>query len=169
MIFLIILIFLITNSFANEASGIKNLIIIKELKRYDNLVLLDANKKQIDLNNYRGNLILLNFWATWCAPCKDEMPSLNFLQKNDKLSNLKIFPINVGQEKVEKAKKFFRDLEINNLGLYFDNQMNLAKKFSLRGIPTSIFLNKEGEEFARVIGSTDFQNKEFLDWLSSFN
>ena len=47
--------------------------------------------------------------------------------------------------------------------------MNLAKKFSLRGIPTSIFLNKEGEEFARVIGSTDFQKKEFLDWLSSFN
>ena len=77
------------------------------------MVLLDANKKQIDLNNYRGNLILLNFWATWCAPCKDEMPSLNFLQKNDKLSNLKIFPINVGKEKIEKAKKFFRDLEIN--------------------------------------------------------
>ena len=51
-------------------------------------------------------MILLNFWATWCAPCKEEMPSLDLLQANKNLDNLKIFPINVGQDNTEKAKIF---------------------------------------------------------------
>ena len=113
-------------------------------------------------------MILINFWATWCAPCKEEMPSLDKLQTNEKLINLKIFPINVGQDKTDKAQNFFKDLEIKNLEIYF-NIINLAKKFSLRGIPTSILINKNGEEFARIVGSIDFNDDKFVDWLSSYN
>ena len=69
MRFLIIFIFLITNSFANEARDIKNLIINTEQKKYDGLTFLDEKNTQLNLNDYQGNLILLNFWATWCAPC----------------------------------------------------------------------------------------------------
>ena len=83
--------------------------------------------------------------------------------------NLKIFPINVGQDKVDKAEVFFKDLGIKNLELYFDNSINLAKKFALRGIPTSILINKNGEEFARIIGSTNFNDDIFIDWLSTYN
>ena len=97
------------------------------------------------------------------------MPSLDLLQKKKILNNLKIFPINVGQEKIEKTEKFFKDLKIRNLDLYFDNQITLAKKFALRGIPTTIILNKDGEEFARIIGSIDFTDVKFIDWLSSYN
>ena len=103
----IIFIILMSNSFANEIIDIKNLVINKELKKYDSLTFLDAKNKQINLNNFEGNLILLNFWATWCAPCKKEMPSLDLLKNNENLDNIKIFPINVGQENVEKASKFF--------------------------------------------------------------
>ena len=67
---LIIFIFLITNSLASEISNIKNLVINKELKKYEDLTFLDSTKKQINLEDFKGNLILLNFWATWCAPCK---------------------------------------------------------------------------------------------------
>mgnify|MGYP003325539806 CR=1 FL=1 len=74
-----IFIFLMSNLFAAEATDIKNLIINKELKKYDGLTFLDAKKNQIDLNEFQGNLIILNFWATWCAPCKREMPSLEKL------------------------------------------------------------------------------------------
>ena len=73
---LIILIFLISNSSANEASGIKNIVINKDLKKYEDLTFLDDKNNQIDLNDYKGNLILLNFWATWCAPCKEGISSL---------------------------------------------------------------------------------------------
>ena len=169
MRFLIIFIFLITNSYANEVPDIKNLIINKELKKYDSLTFLDTKNTQLDLKDFKGKLILLNFWATWCAPCKEEMPSLDLLQSNKNLKNLKIFPINVGKDNIEKASKFFKDLKIKNLDVYFDSPVTLAKKFSLRGIPTSILLNKDGLEFARIVGSIDFEDKKFIKWLSEYN
>ena len=169
MRFLIIFIFLISNSFANEAKDINNLVINKELIKYDNITFINHKNKQVNLKDYKGKLVMLNFWATWCAPCKEEMPSLDLLQNNESLSNLKIFPINVGQEKIQKTLNFFEDLEIKNLNLYFDMPITLAKKFRLRGIPTTIIFNKKGEEFARIIGSTDFGDKKFIDWLSSYN
>ena len=132
MRFLIIFIFLLSNSFANEVTNIKNLVINKELKKYDGLTLIDTKNRQFNLNDYQGNLILLNFLATWCVPCKKEMPSLDLLQVNKNLNNLKIFPINVGQDNIEKASKFFEDLEIKHLKLYFDSPITLAKKFGLR-------------------------------------
>ena len=169
MRFLIIFIFLVSNSFADEALDIKNLVINKNLKKYESLTFLDDKNNKIDLNDYKGNLILLNFWATWCAPCKEEMPSLDSLQSHEDLNNLKIFPINVGQDNTEKVYKFFKDLEINNLEIYFDSPITLAKTFGLRGIPTSILFNKEGLEFARIIGSTDFEDENFIEWLRKYN
>ena len=166
---LIIFIFLITNSFAEEVFDIKNLIINKELKKYDNLSFLDDKNNQINLDDLNGNLILLNFWATWCAPCKEEMPSLDNLQSNKNLNNLKIFPINIGKDNLKKALEFFEDLEITNLNIYFDNPSTLAKTFSLRGVPTSILINKDGYEFARIMGSIDFGDKKFIKWLAVYN
>ena len=166
---LIIFIFLISNSFANEASDIKNLIINKDLKKYDGLTFLDTQNNQLNLNDFKGNLILLNFWATWCAPCKEEMPSLDLLQGQKKLDNLKIFPINFWQDNLENSIKFFENLEIENLKIYFDSPITLAKKFGLRGIPTSILFNKDGFEFARIVGSIDFNEKKFIDWLANYN
>ena len=169
MRFLVIFIFLISNTFANETPNIKNLIINKELKEYTNLTFLDDQNNQLNLSNYKGNILLLNFWATWCVPCKEEMPSLDLLKSNKDLNNLKIFPVNVGQDNIKKAKKFFDDLDIKNLDLYFDENINLTKKFGLRGIPTSILINKNGKEFARIIGSIDFNEEKFIQWLKNYN
>ena len=166
---LIIFIFLLSNSFASEITHLKNLIINEELKKYDDLTFLDAENKQLNLSDFNGNLILLNFWATWCAPCKEEMPSLDLLQANKNLNNLKIIPINVGQDNIENTLKFFDELKIKNLNIYFDSPITLAKRFKLRGIPTSILFNKKGEEFARIIGSIDFEDEEFILWLQNYN
>jgi len=166
---LILLIFLMSNSFANEVLDIKNLVIHKELKKYDSLTFLNAQKDQLNLDDYKGNLILLNFWATWCLPCKEEMPSLDLLQENKNFDNLKIFPVNVGQENFEKISNFFDDLKIENLKIYFDSPITLAKKLGLRGIPTTILVNKDGLEFARIVGSINFNDKKFVDWLKKYN
>ena len=166
---LIIFIFLVSNSFANEVWGIKNLVISEEFKKHGDITFFDTKKNLINLNDYKGSLIILNFWATWCAPCKEEMPSLDFLAVNENLDNLKIFPINVGKDKIENAEKFFNDLNIKNLELYFDAPVTLAKKFSLRGLPTSIIFNKQGLEFAKIIGSIDFKDEKFIEWLSQYN
>ena len=164
---LILFIFFFSNAFSNEIPDIKNLVINKELKTYDNLSFLNAKKEEVYLNDFNGKLVMINFWASWCAPCKEEMPSLDSLQENLSLDNLKIFPINIGQDNIENSKNFFIDLDIKNLSIYFDNPVTLAKNFSLRGIPTTIIFNKKGEEFARVIGSIDFNDTKFIDWLKS--
>jgi len=97
------------------------------------------------------------------------MPSLDNLQANISLNNLKIFPINISQESLSKVESFFKELNIKNLDIYFDGPIALAKKFSLRGIPTSILFNKEGKEFARIIGPIDFNDEKFINWLKFYN
>tara|TARA_Y100000992_G_C21210013_1_gene464949 strand:- start:387 stop:866 length:480 start_codon:yes stop_codon:yes gene_type:complete len=158
-----------SNSFANEVIDIKNLVINKKLKKYDGLTFFNDKNEQLNLKEFKGKLVMLNFWATWCAPCKEEMPSLDLLQTHENLDNLKIFPINVGKDGVEKSVSFFEDLQIKNLEIYFDPPITLAKKFSLRGIPTSILFDKDGLEFARIIGSIDFGDENFIKWLSNYN
>ena len=169
MRFLILFIFLTTNVFANDVSEIKNIVIHKDLKVYDNVIFLDKNDKKINIKEFNGNLLLLNFWATWCEPCKEEMPSLDRLQINENLSNLKVFAINISQENKKKVDNFFKDLNIKNFDPYFDTPTTLAKTFSLRGVPTSILIDKDGKEFARIIGSIDFDDKIFINWLKTYN
>jgi len=168
---LIIFIYLITTNFsyALEKPDIKNLVLIKNPKIYKDVTFKDINQKDINLDDFKGKLLILNFWATWCAPCREEMPSLDDLQSNTKLNNLKIFPINIGQEDISKSEFFFKELNIKNLDIYIDAPITLAKKFSLRGVPTTILFNKEGKEFARVMGSMDFNDKEFINWLKLYN
>ena len=169
MRFLILFIFLTTNVFANDVSEIKNIVIHKDLKVYDNVIFLDKNDKKINIKEFNGNLLLLNFWATWCKPCKEEMPSLDRLQVNQNLSNLKIFAINISQESKKKVDSFFEDLNIENLDPYSDAPTTLAKTFSLRGVPTSILIDKDGKEFARIMGSIDFNDQIFINWLKTYN
>ena len=148
MKFLMIFIYIIICgfSFAVDKPNIKNLIIVKNQKNYKEVTFRDKNQKIVDLYDYKGKLVLLNFWATWCTPCKEEMPSLDRLKKDVRLDNLEIFPINIGQESLSKSKKFM-----------------------LRGVPTTVLFNKEGKEFARIIGSIDFSDKAFIDWLKLYN
>ena len=169
MRFLILFIFLISNALADQVPNIKNIIVNKELKTYDNIAFLDINKKTINLADYKGSLILLNFWASWCAPCKEEMPSLDELKLNAGLNNLEIFPINIGRDNIKKSEKFFKDLNIKNLDIYFDNPETLAKDLNLRGVPTTIFFDKNGKEFARIIGSINFGDREFIKWIKKYN
>ena len=166
---LILFTFLITNALGNELPDLKNLVVHKIPKIYDNIIFLDDENKEINIQNLESQLSVLNFWATWCEPCKEEMPSLNRLQVNKKVKNLKIYPINISKESLNKVNSFFAELGIDNLEPYFDNPSTLAKTFSLRGIPTTILLNFKGEELARIIGSIKFDDENFINWLKNLN
>ena len=169
--FLIVIFYLLSTaiSYSTEQPNFKNLIVYSEAKKLKNIEFKNNFNEIIRLNDYRGKLVILNFWATWCAPCREEMLYLDKLQSINKLENLKIFPINVGKEKIEKVEKFFLELKIENLDLYFDDSAKLANSFFLIGIPTSIIINKKGEEFARIMGPIDFTDKKFVEWLSKYN
>ena len=154
---------------ADQKLDIKNLKIHKEPKKVNDIMFKNSEDITISLENFKGKLVVINFWATWCAPCREEMPSLDILQSNKNFQDLIVLPINVGKENKEKAKKFFNDLQIKNLKLYYDNSVKLANTFSLIGLPTTIFIDKDGDEFARIIGSVDFGDQNFIKWLSNYN
>ena len=153
----------------NEDVPLNNIAINQTPKPILPIIFEDFLGNEINLKNYYGKLIIINFWATWCAPCREEMPSLDKLQIDEELENLKIFPINVGQEKISKSEDFYKDYKIKNLDIYHDQSLNLPNKFLLRGLPTTIFIDKNGLEFARAVGSIDFQNEKFINWLKKYD
>jgi len=153
----------------NEDVPLNNMVINEIPKTISSLIFEDFLGNEINLKDYHGKLVIINFWATWCAPCKKEMPSLDNLNKDSNFKNLKVFPVNVGQDNALKTKNFFNDLNIQNLEIFFDPNLNLVNEFKLRGVPTTILINKKGQEFARIIGETNFQDKKFLKWLKKYD
>ena len=166
--YLVFFIYLISSSgsYSIDRPDIKNLIIHNEKKKIEKAEFFNSKNKKVNLNDYKSNVVIINFWATWCAPCKEEMPHLNQLKSKSKFKDIEIIPINIADEELKKSKEFFEKLNINNLEIFYGSSLELAKEFKLRGIPTTIIIDKEGYEFARIIGFIDFENKSFLDWLS---
>tara|TARA_B100001250_G_scaffold412368_1_gene443371 strand:+ start:1194 stop:1724 length:531 start_codon:yes stop_codon:yes gene_type:complete len=167
----IIIIYLISFSFAYsiDRPDIKNITIHKDKKKIENIEFINSKNQKVNLKYFNTNVLIVNFWATWCSPCKKEMLSLDNLKLNQQLKNIKIIPINVGGDTVKKSQKFFDDLDIKNLEFFIDNTGNIPKKFNIRGIPTTILIDKNGYEFARILGYIDFENKSFLDWLINYS
>ena len=116
-----------------------------------------------NLKNNNSKIYILNFWATWCQPCKEEMPSLDKLQT---VEGIDVFAINIEAKNQIKTEKFFKDLNIKNLSIYFDPELNLVKLLTLRGVPTTVILNKDRNEIARIIGNLDFNDEKFISWIN---
>ena len=153
----------------NENVPLNNMVINEIPKPISSLIFEDFSGNEINLNEYNGKLVIINFWATWCAPCKKEMPSLDKLSQVKNFKNLQVFAVNMEQPNLLKTKKFFSELNIKKLEIYFDRNLNFVKEFKLRGVPTSVLINKKGEEFARIIGEVNFQDKKFLSWLEKYD
>jgi len=149
-----------------EPLPFNNIVLHKNPLQVSQVKFKDFHLKDIQINKNDGKIKILNFWATWCAPCKKEMPSLDEFQvKNE---DVLVFPINVDKPNKEKTNKFFKDLNIKNLQIYFDHELQLVNKFKLRGVPTTILINKSGSEFARIKGEVNFDDKKFIQWLNQF-
>ena len=163
------LFFITYNANATINPPFSNIIVKDSPKTYSSVKFQDIQGNLVDLKNYSGNLVILNFWATWCAPCREEMPSLDNLQTNKRIKKLKIFPINMEKKNIDKSIKFFSSVDIKNLSIYFDPEFKLSGILSLRGIPTTIFFDRHGKEFARAMGLIDFKDKNFIEWLLQYN
>ena len=153
----------------NEDVPLNNMAINEIPKPISSLIFEDFSGNEINLNDYYGKLVIINFWATWCAPCKREMPSLDRLYQDKNFKNLQAFAVNMELPNKLKTKKFFTDLNIQTLEIFFDHNLNFVKEFKLRGVPTTVLINKKGEEFARIIGEVNFQDKRFLKWLLKYD
>ena len=99
----------------NEDIPLNNIVINETPKPILSVIFEDFSGNEIYLKNYLGKLIIINFWATWCAPCREEMPSLDSLYQDNNFKNLQVFAVNMEQPNDSKTKKFFTDLNIQKL------------------------------------------------------
>jgi len=153
----------------NEDVPFNNIAINEIPSPISSLIFEDFSGNKINLKDYQGKLVIINFWATWCAPCKREMLSLDAIYQDSKFKNLEVLAVNMEQPNKLKTKKFFSELNIKKMEIFFDSELNFVKKFKLRGVPTTVLINKKGEEFATIIGEADFQDKIFLQWLLKYD
>ena len=162
----IILILLISKNLLAAEDFSKNIVIHEKPLIIKELKFKDFNLQDVDLTNKKGNIMIINFWASWCLPCKREMPSLAKLA--EKYPDLKVYAINMEKPNKLRAGDFFKNLGITSLDIYFDPDFKLVKTFKMRGLPTSILIDKNGREFGRVVGEVNFNSKEFIKLLSKY-
>lgn len=123
-------------------------------------LLLQADETEIALSSFQGRWVVLNFWATWCAPCRREMPSLDRLQLA--FPDLAVLPVATGRNAPEAIARFYTEAAIVNLPTLRDPQQTLARQMGVLGLPVTVILNPEGQEVARLIGDAEWDSPSAL-------
>lgn len=119
-------------------------------------VFLDESGAEKRLSDWRGKVVLLNFWATWCAPCREEMPSLDRLEAELGGEDFAVVTVATGRNPLPGIKKFFEEEGIETLPILTDARQELARAMGVRGLPVTVVLDREGHEVARLIGDAEW-------------
>lgn len=135
---------------------------IKKKVMATDFVVYDENLKEVKLSDYKGTPVVLNFWASWCPPCKSEMPGFNEMSRKyneDKIAILMIDLTDGQRETMDQAKAFIQE---NNykMKVLFDNEMDAAKKYNISSIPRTIFIDKDGYIFQDYTGAMSEEELE---------
>lgn len=149
-------------SFA-ESNEIHKFLFNKDPKTINGLKVKDINDNETDIFNESFNLLLINFWATWCSPCIKEMPSLNHLQSKFDKNQLKIVTIATGRNNPNKIIDFFKKYNLTHLKNYRDPKGKLALDLGVVGLPFSIIISRDKKDIGRLIGPINWSEKEVED------
>jgi thiol-disulfide isomerase/thioredoxin len=124
------------------------------------IAFLDADGKQVTLKDFAGKTVLLNLWATWCAPCRAEMPALQRLQAALGSDKFEVVALAVDKSGLEGAKKFLAENKITGLKLFADPTARESLKLKVIGMPTSILIDAQGREVGRLIGPAEWDSAD---------
>lgn len=131
-------------------------------KPLPDLEIQSADDKPIKLSDLRGKVLLLNFWATWCAPCVKEMPSLDRLQAALPRDKYLVVPLSIDGPSRPKVAPFYKDQKLANLGIYFDKGRKTMQGLDVTLLPTSILVDAKGRELGRIEGDADWDMPESI-------
>ncbi|MEJ8562859.1 TlpA disulfide reductase family protein [Yoonia sp. GPGPB17] len=121
--------------------------------------------QEMTLADYQGKHIVLNFWATWCAPCRHEMPHLSALQDAMGGDDMEVVTIATGRNPLPGMQRFLAEIEVDNLPLHTDARQNLARSLGVLGLPVTIIIDPEGNEIGRMQGDADWSGENAMSIL----
>ncbi|WP_223877717.1 TlpA family protein disulfide reductase [Histidinibacterium aquaticum] len=115
-----------------------------------------AGGGELTLGDFSGKIVLLNFWATWCAPCRHEMPALSTLQADYGGEDFEVVTVAAGRNPQPAMERFFSEIDVDNLPLHRDPTQQFAREMGVLGLPVTVILDREGQEIARLQGGADW-------------
>ncbi|WP_319826220.1 TlpA disulfide reductase family protein [Thalassovita sp.] len=145
---------------ALRAGDMKKLVLHEAPRDVPEVAFIAEDGSTMTLAAYRGKTVLVNFWATWCAPCRKEMPSLAALQAEFGSDSFAVVTIATGRNPPPAMQKFFDQAGVTNLPLHRDPKQALARQMAVLGLPVTVVLTPEGQEIGRLIGDADWHSDE---------
>lgn len=122
----------------------------------------DGDSRALTMADFRGRVILLNIWATWCVPCRKEMTALDRLQAKLGGDDFIILPLSIDREGVAAVKRFYREVGVEKLGVYVDPSGRGSHSLGIPGVPTTLLIDREGREVARKMGEAEWDGPEMV-------
>lgn len=129
---------------------------------------VDGEGHEMTLENFKGSTVLLNIWATWCVPCREEMPALDRLQAKVGGPDFQVVPLSIDRKGLPKVKAFYQELGLTALGIYLDKIGKASRQLGVVGIPTTLLINGEGREIGRVAGPAEWDSDEVVRVLKPY-
>jgi thiol-disulfide isomerase/thioredoxin len=130
-----------------------------EPKPAPELSFFDGEGNALSLEDFRGKVVVLNLWATWCAPCRHEMPSLDRLQATLGEEGLQVLPLSLDRGEVSQIQAFYDEVGLPTLGIYHDPEAAAGRAFGAYGLPTTIVIDREGREIGRLLGPAEWDSE----------
>ena len=119
------------------------------------------------LSDFRGKFVLLNIWATWCIPCRKEMPTLDRLQAKLGSPDFDVVALSIDRKGPDVVRKFYADVGIRNLAVNIDAKAEATSALATVGVPTTLLIDREGREIGRLIGPAEWDSPEMIDFLKA--
>ncbi len=130
-------------------------------------VFLDADDGAHALEAWRGRHVLLNFWATWCPPCRHEMPGLDRIEAEMGGAEFAVVPVATGRNPLPAIRRFYDEAGLAHLPVLRDPDQSLARQMGVFGLPVTVVLDPEGREIARLTGDAEWDSPEARRWLQA--
>ncbi len=125
-----------------------------------NLSFRDAQGAEVKLDKWRGRVVLLNLWATWCAPCRKEMPALASLQKQLGSPDFEVVALSIDRKGIAASAAFLKETGAENLGLYVDETTKALADLQALGLPVTVLIDRKGREIGRLLGPAEWNSAE---------
>ena len=152
---------------AGKLAGIDNFIAAREILPAPATPFLDEAGQTLTLERFRGKVVVLNLWATWCTPCVAEMPMLDRLQRQLDGLGVVVVALSIDHGGPKMVKDFFQEHGIKNLGVYVDPTMHAQSDFRVIGLPTTILIDREGRDRGRIVGPAEWDDARAADLVLS--